>query len=263
MKYSYSAIEQRIKVACQAARVRKNTKIAPLAREFDVPAQRLRARLNGRQSRSSRPILSKRLDESQEAALVQWINTLDSLHVPPTASIVEASANAMLRRATEPDEEPADPVSKMWVYNFIKRLPDGLYWVKQKPAERERIEAEDISILQAWYDRLEPIVNSIPPSNIYNFDETGFGLGQGKPQKVITRNQQRMRIPSSERGELLTGIECVAADGWVMEPYFVAPGVVHLERWYNGGTLSEESRIVVSSSGYSNDQLAVDWLHFF
>lgn len=34
---------------------------------------------------------------------------------------------------------------------------------------------------------------------------------------------------SSERGELLTGIECVAADGWVMEPYFVAQGEVHLE----------------------------------
>ena len=48
-----------------------------------------------------------------------------------------------------------------------------------------------------------------------------------------------------------------------MEPYFVAPGLVHLERWYQGGTLSEESRIAVSSSGYSNDFLAVDWLHFF
>ena len=76
-------------------------------------------------------------------------------------------------------------------------------------------------------------------------------------------NKQRKRLLSSERGDLLTGIECGAADGWVMEPYFVAPGVVHLERWYNGGTLSEESRIAVSSSGYSNDELAVDWLHFF
>ena len=48
-----------------------------------------------------------------------------------------------------------------------------------------------------------------------------------------------------------------------MEPYFVAPGLVHLERWYEGGTLSEESRIAVSSSGYSNDALAIDWLYFF
>ena len=264
MKDSYFAIEQRIRAACKSYELRKNTKIAPLAREFDVPVQRLRARLNGRQSRSSHPIPTKRLDESQEAALIRWINILDSLHVPPTAGMVEASANAMIRTRSEAaGEELGDPVGKMWIYNFIKRLPDGLYWVKQKPADRDRIEAEDISILQAWYDRLEPFVRRISPSNIYNFDETGFALGQGKPQKVISRFRERTRMLSGERGELLTGIECVAADGWVMEPYFVAPGLVHLERWYEGGTLSEESRIAVSSSGYSNDELAIDWLHFF
>lgn len=48
-----------------------------------------------------------------------------------------------------------------------------------------------------------------------------------------------------------------------MEPYFVAPGAVHLERWYEGGTLSEASRIAVSSTRYSNDALAIDWLQFF
>jgi hypothetical protein len=48
-----------------------------------------------------------------------------------------------------------------------------------------------------------------------------------------------------------------------MEPYFVAPGTVHLERWYEGGTLSEESRIAVTPSGYSNDILGIDWLYFF
>ena len=242
----------------------KNTKIAPLAREFDVPVQRLRARLNGRQSRSSHPTPTKRLDQSQEAALIRWIKILDSLHVPPTAGMVEASANAMIRARSEAfGEELGDPVGKMWIYNFIKRLPEGLYWVKQKPADRDRIEAEEISILQAWYDRLEPFVRRISPSNIYNFDETGFALGQGKPRKVISRFRERTRMLSSERGELLTGSECVAADGWVMEPYFVAPGLVHLERWYEGGTLSEESRIAVSSSGYSNEELAIDWLHFF
>jgi hypothetical protein len=124
--------------------------------------------------------------------------------------MVEASANAIIRSGSETN---GAPVGKVWVYDFIKRLPDGLFWVKQKPAERERIEAEDISILQAWYGRLEPIVRSIPPSNIYNFDETGYQLGQGKPQKVISRNRQRTRILSGERGELLIGIECVAADG--------------------------------------------------
>jgi hypothetical protein len=37
----------------------------------------------------------------------------------------------------------------MRVYDFMRRLPDGFYWVKQKPAEKEKIEAEDFSALQA------------------------------------------------------------------------------------------------------------------
>lgn len=263
MDSSYISTEQRIQAACEAYKARINAKIAPLAREFNVPISRLRARIQGRQPRTQRTITTKRLDEAQEAALIRWINTLDALHVPPTARMVEASANMMIQRDTEATTHPISTVNKMWVYEFIKRLPDDLYWVKQKPAEKARIEAEDISIMQAWYDRLEPLVKRIPPSNIYNFDETGFQLGQGKPQKVITRNKHRTRLLSGEKGDLLTGIECIAADGWLMEPYFVAPGVVHLERWYEGGSLSEASRIAVSPTGYSNDALAIDWLHFF
>ena len=136
MYSSYLAIEKRIQTACEAARQRKNTKVTPLARELDVPIQRLRARLNGRQSRSSRPITTKRLDDSQEAALIQWIETLDALHVPPTARMVEASANAMIQRAAATAGDTATLVNKMWVYDFVKnRLPDDLHWVTQKPAE--------------------------------------------------------------------------------------------------------------------------------
>ncbi|KAJ5981908.1 hypothetical protein N7451_012008 [Penicillium sp. IBT 35674x] len=248
MNFSYKTTEQRLQVACEAARSRKDAEITSLAREFDVPVSRLRARLQGRQPRTQRPGATKRLDEAQEAALIRWIDTLDALHVPPTAG----GANAMIRRDAEMTGNPISAINKMWVYHFIKRPPYGLHWVKQKPAGKETIEAEGIGILQAC----------VSPSNIYNFDETGFQIGQGKPRKVISRNRQRTRLLSCERGELLTGIECIAADGWLMEPYFVAPETVHLERWYEGGTLSEESQIAVSPPGYPNI-LPIDWLQFF
>lgn len=51
--------------------------------------------------RTQRPIPTKRLDESQEAALIRWIETLDALHVPPTARMMEASANAIIQRDAE------------------------------------------------------------------------------------------------------------------------------------------------------------------
>ncbi|KOS39223.1 hypothetical protein ACN38_g9942 [Penicillium nordicum] len=260
MDKPYSDVERRILTACSVARTSKKPNFAALAREYEVPVGRLRARFAGRKSRSTRQMTYTRLNEDQIASLVRWIRCLDNLHVPPTAKMVAISANALLRRANS----DARPLAKDWVYDFVaQHLPEDLFWVQQKPADQKRILAEDIGVLTAWYDRLEPFIKRIPTKNIYKFDETGFLLGQGRPQNVISANKHRTRTHSFERGQLVTGIECVAADGWVMEPYFVAPGKAHLVRWYDGGKLSEETRIAVSDSGYSNDLLAIDWLHFF
>lgn len=93
MDNSYSATGKCI----QAARAqKKKAKIAPLARQFDVPVPWLQARLQCRQFCMQRSITTKRLNDSQEAALVCWIERLDILHVPPTACMVEASANAII-----------------------------------------------------------------------------------------------------------------------------------------------------------------------
>lgn len=260
MPSQYQATEARIQTACSAARCAKNLNIAALARQFDVSASRLRARYKGRPSRSTRQMAYKRLDDEQEASLVGWVRRLDDLAVPPTAGMVVVSANALLRRYNP----AAKPLGKDWVYDFVnQRLPKDLNWVHQKPADQDRITAQDIGILTAWYERLEPFLKKIPPKHVYNFDETGFILGQGQPQNVISRNKHRINTYSFERGQLLTGIECIAADGWKMEPYFVAPGVVHPIRWYEGDTLSEATRIAVSETGYSNDLLALDWLEHF
>ena len=127
MKDSYSAIESRMQQACQAAKQRKNTKIVALAREFDVAPSRLRARLQGRPARSDRTITTKRLDDAQEAALVRWINRLDSLQVPPTPQMIEWSANAMLKRSNgsseSSDKSDKALLDNAWVYRFIQRLP--------------------------------------------------------------------------------------------------------------------------------------------
>lgn len=51
------------------------------------------------------------------------------------------------------------------MYNFIKRLPDGFHLVKQKPADKKRIEAEDIGLISHWFDMLEPIIRATSPQH--------------------------------------------------------------------------------------------------
>jgi hypothetical protein len=146
MSQAYFDVERRISTACSVARTVKKANFAALAREYDVPFGRLRARFAGRASRSTREMAYTRLNKVQIRALESWIDRLDSLHIPPTANMVVASANAMLRRAN-PDTAL---LGKDWIYDYAaNHLPSYLNWVQQKPADQNRITAEDIGILTA------------------------------------------------------------------------------------------------------------------
>lgn len=82
------------------------------------------------------------------------------------------------------------------------------------------MEAADPAVLSAWYNRLGEM--SFLPKNIYNFDESGVQLGQGKAQNDITANPcTAAHIPIGGHAESVTTIEYVAANGWVMASYFL------------------------------------------
>jgi hypothetical protein len=98
--------------------------------------------------------------------------------VPPTVNMVQGCANLILWQSN-PEIDPPPTISKMWVYCFEKRLPKGFICVVQKPKDPKRLTAEDLGIIQTWYDHLEIDIWSykITATNIYNFDETGFQIG--------------------------------------------------------------------------------------
>lgn len=73
----------------------------------------------------------------------------------------------------------ADNVGKNWPYNFIKCLGPKYRRVKQKPMDPKQLAAEDIGIIETWYDwlKIQLELHNITPDNLYNFDETGFRIG--------------------------------------------------------------------------------------
>jgi hypothetical protein len=83
-------------------------------------------------------------------------------------------------------------------------------------------------------------------------------LGEGKKQNVITANPSaNMHIPTGDKGQSLTAIECIAADG-------LFSGGGHMENWYyEQPSLPENYRIGVTANEYITDAMAYDWLHFF
>jgi hypothetical protein len=260
MPKSSSDIEIRIASAIEAYRTSNKPNIKALAREFDVPYGRLRARINGRASRNTRPGPNRALDSEQEAALIHWITLLDNAYASPTALMVLQCANRIIHR-----RDPQRPsLNKNWAYKFIKRLPPHLGLIKQKPKEGNRMAAEDLGLLTSWYERLELFIKSknLQPRDIYNFDESGFKIGEGKPQKVVS-SRTTSHVATGGPAEAITAIECIAADGWLMPPWFLVKGQYHMENWYRTTNLPSDYCIVPTPNGWTSDTIAFQWLHSF
>jgi hypothetical protein len=169
---------------------------------------------------------------------------------------IEGAANDILSRSCSDRR-----VSKSWVHPFMKRLPKTFKFQTQKTIEAKRLDAERLPTIIEWFHKLDSEMKAakVGPSNIYNVDETGFQLGQGKSQKVVTEYPDRTKyVPTGGQGELVTGIECIAADGWIMPPMILFAGTVHLENWYRDQPdLPDDYVIATSPTGWNNEVSAL------
>jgi hypothetical protein len=68
---------------------------------------------------------------------------------------------------------------------------------------------------------------------VYNFDECGFHPGQGRAWKVISTKERCPDLAEFDYTENITTIECIAADGWIMEPLLIFKGAKFMESWYD------------------------------
>ncbi|KAJ5726490.1 uncharacterized protein N7483_007847 [Penicillium malachiteum] len=211
-----SDLETRYQRALATISDQKEPNIKDLARSFNLPYRTLLRRFHERGN-----------FEDKRSSQLRYIKQLDDLWAPCTLQEVERCANSILARSGQP------PVSKMWASRFVRRLPEGFFWIKQKPIDKNRLESEDISRLITWFEHVGGWLEGISPKNIYNFDETGFQLGQTRAQKVVTRYRYSSeKLASTDRGQIVTSIECIAADGWSMVPYLIFKGQIYMEDWF-------------------------------
>ena len=231
--------------------------IRSAASHFGVSKSKLRCRNDGRSNGKGRQATNKALNDSQEKSLIHWIEHLNSVYTPPTALDIEDAANRILQYCGADRR-----VSKMYRYQFIQRLPPYITLRTQKPIEKARIEAESHGQLIHWYQVLGEFLkkNKIQANELYNWDETGFQLGIGTKENVVSTRQNET-IGTSGIGQNITGIECISADGWVMHPWFLIRGSEHMEDWFEDDDNIANYRVIKpTSKGWTDDTTAIQWL---
>lgn len=260
MPFSTEKEEELLSIALHAYKSQKFKSINAAATHFGVSKWKLRSRNDGRSSPKGRTTHNNALNASQEKSLIRWIELLISVYSAPTALDIEGAANRILQYCGSDRR-----VSKMYGYNFIKRLPPHITLRTQKPMEKSRIEAESHGPLIHWYEVFAKFLDDheIEAHELYNWDETGFQLGIGTKQNVVSTRENET-IATGGIGENITGIECISADGWVMHPWFLIRGSEHMEDWYDGDDDPLGYRIIKpTANGWTDDRTAIQWLLSF
>lgn len=214
MSFSAEKEETLLSNALKAYNSKEFKSLESAASYFGVSKGKLRNRKDGRSPRNGRTAVNKALNASQEKSLIRWIELLNSVYTPPTVLDIEGAANRILQSCGSDQQ-----VSKMYGYNFIRRLPPHTTLRTQKPMEKARIEAESYGELIHWYEVFSEFLkkHQIQPNELCNWDETGFQLGIGTKENAVSTRQNET-IGTGGIGQNITGIECISADGWVMHP---------------------------------------------
>jgi hypothetical protein len=110
--------EARIVLALKALQKDHTLSLRAAAKVYNVSPATLIRRRDGRPTRRNTTPKSRRLTDSEERAIVQYIIELSLRAFPPRLRGVEDMVNQLLRVRDAP------PVGKLWAYNFVKRQPE-------------------------------------------------------------------------------------------------------------------------------------------
>lgn len=156
-------------------------------------------------------------------------------------------------------------VGHQWFRRFLTRNPQ-FRTRKQKPLAADRKKSHDVHDMAEYFSKLDRVMKEkgITEFDVGNMDETGFRIGCGRDPIVVTLDHRKpLRLTDPDNRDYITSVECISSVGDVIPPLIIISGVHILHKWTEHNDLDGETLIGTSETGYSNDDLAMDWLHHF
>ena len=226
---SYQDVEVRISDAIDALHEGWYTNCAQAAKTFQVPVRRLQRRWNGSNSKSSRPSTNKALSDEQEVAIRQYIEQLDKINMCARPRMIIGAANHLLRSEDR-------VVGHQWFKRFLARNPE-YHRRRQKPLAVDRKNSHSVQDIKAYFYKFDEVMKSkgITSEDVWNMNETGFRIGCGRAQVVITLDANKpLRMTDPDNRDYITSVECISSAGHVIPPLIIISGVHILHKCPRG-----------------------------
>jgi len=230
------------------------------AKIYNVPYTTLTDRMNGATSRNDTQPNSLKLTQAEEETIVRHVFDRDSRGFSPRLADVEDMANYLLEARGE------KRVGKNWAQRFVSRRPE-LKTRFNRVYDFQRALCEDPELIGAWFRLVENMQAKygVVDSDFYNFDETGFMMGQICPGMIVTRADRRGKSKAVQPGnrEWATAIITINGEGRSIPPFLVVQGANHLANWYSETGLPHDWVIKPTNNGWTNNETGLEWLKHF
>lgn len=162
-----------------------------------------------------------------------------------------------------PFNEQTRMAGRDWTNSFLKRHRLSLR--SPMKTSMARIMSFNRTQVERFFDNLCDLKEkyNFQPDQIYNVDESGFSTVPNKIEKVISeRGKKRIgKAVSAERGQLITVVGCLNAEGSLVPPAFIFPRIRHKPELMEGAP--RNSLQMCNESGYMNVDLFLQWLEHF
>jgi hypothetical protein len=125
-----------------------------------------------------------------------------------------------------PFNKESKTAGRKWFNNFLRRNPDISLRTPEatsigtvKGFNRKSV-SECFHILKTAFEK-----NHFPDNRVFNCDETGVTIVQGKQVKIVAKKGKKQigALSSAERGSLVTVVTCMSAGGSYVPPLIIFP----------------------------------------
>ena len=181
---------------------------------------------------------------------------------PPERSHSNAAANSILRAIGQ------RPVSRPWLSRWLKANKHFLRPRRSKPLAAERKAVHEQEETHNYFRRFEKAIReyNIKKENCWNCNKTGWRIGclGGRLVSIFPETSAVYMLDPNTR-ESVTSMEYISVVGGVIPSMLILSGITLSEGNFDNDIGDDVvfANNTESGSGYSNDQLAIDWLEHF
>ncbi|XP_047021712.1 uncharacterized protein LOC124640048 [Helicoverpa zea] len=155
-----------------------------------------------------------------------------------------------------------------WAASLLKRHKNSYAQRVTTNIKRSRA-AVGQETLNRYFDHLEPEVKDIPPSHIFNYDETNMADDPGKKKCLYRRGVKYPEKVMNYSKSSTTVMFCGSADGTLLPPYVIYRSTHLYDTWKergivgspccNGSCCSQGTRYNRTASGWIDAPTFRDW----